>query len=527
MKRILKVAAALLMAISSYANKANFQGKVYINGVPGSGLHTIQFYIGSPLNWSSIPTVININQGLYSTTIDFPDNIFTDQISSREMIVILDNNNTIDTVTIFAPLERDPTVRAYISDSITWANIHNKPTVDTSFTNEIQLLSLNGKLLGISNGNTVDISNIQDLTIYGKTKVIDTAIHQSFTLLGNSYTTCTGATDSSYWQSFRATENGKIRQISLPVAASCSSYVVVYIYAGIGNGSQLLGFKSCPVTNVLSLQTLDLSSGVNSSSKGYVTIESGKYYTFQITPPAGCNISVGCNSSNPYTDGVTNITPNTDIPFALNMDKSSPAIFSVNGKGYVGIGTDSATSELEVKGRIKDKTGFVMPVGSIMAYGGTTIPEGWLLCDGQAVSRTTYSDLYKEIGNAWGYGNNSTTFNLPDLRGQFIRGVDNSPVVGSANVDPDRSSRVASNTGGNSGNAIGSMQVDAIKQHTHQIQTQGNAYGRNGIVPPWGFYSSSGDVINTSAATINTLSSSSLANETRPKNVYVYYIIKY
>lgn len=54
--------------------------------------------------------------------------------------------------------------------------------------------------------------------------------------------------------------------------------------------------------------------------------------------------------------------------------------------------------------------------GIITAYGGTTAPTGWLLCDGSAVSRETYSDLFKAIGTTYGTGDGSTTFNLPDLR---------------------------------------------------------------------------------------------------------------
>lgn len=53
------------------------------------------------------------------------------------------------------------------------------------------------------------------------------------------------------------------------------------------------------------------------------------------------------------------------------------------------------------------------PLGAIIPYGGTTIPEGWLECDGSAVSRTTYSDLFAVIGTKFGPGDGSTTFNLP------------------------------------------------------------------------------------------------------------------
>lgn len=58
------------------------------------------------------------------------------------------------------------------------------------------------------------------------------------------------------------------------------------------------------------------------------------------------------------------------------------------------------------------------PAGLVVAYGGSTVPSGWLECDGTAVSRTTYADLFTAIGTTWGTGDGSTTFNLPDLRGR-------------------------------------------------------------------------------------------------------------
>ena len=66
-----------------------------------------------------------------------------------------------------------------------------------------------------------------------------------------------------------------------------------------------------------------------------------------------------------------------------------------------------------------------MPAGSIITFAGSSSPSGWLLCFGQAVSRTTYASLYSAIGTTYGVGDNSTTFNLPDLRGRVIAGLDN------------------------------------------------------------------------------------------------------
>lgn len=62
------------------------------------------------------------------------------------------------------------------------------------------------------------------------------------------------------------------------------------------------------------------------------------------------------------------------------------------------------------------------PAGAIMGYGGTTAPGGYLLCDGSAISRTTYGHLFTAIGTTYGVGDGSTTFNVPDLRQRFPLG---------------------------------------------------------------------------------------------------------
>ncbi len=71
-----------------------------------------------------------------------------------------------------------------------------------------------------------------------------------------------------------------------------------------------------------------------------------------------------------------------------------------------------------------DLGSLVVPAGAITAYAGTTAPSGWLLCDGAAVSRTAYADLFAAIGTTYGAGDGSTTFNLPDLRGRVVAGKD-------------------------------------------------------------------------------------------------------
>lgn len=163
----------------------------------------------------------------------------------------------------------------------------------------------------------------------------------------------------------------------------------------------------------------------------------------------------------------------------------------------------------------------LMPAGSIIAYGGFSAPAGrWLLCDGSAISRTTYANLFSAIGVAYGEGDASTTFNLPDLRGRFIRGVDNG-----AGHDPDAASRSPSNTGGNGGDNVGSYQGSGIVGHTH-----------SGSVPiPVDISvgsSGTGKLVQGQATTFFTPSfgfttNATGGNETRPVNVYANYLIKY
>lgn len=82
---------------------------------------------------------------------------------------------------------------------------------------------------------------------------------------------------------------------------------------------------------------------------------------------------------------------------------------------------EDAITELHAQGVA---TGDTLPIGSILPFAGSTIPENWLECKGQAVSRTDYAELFSAIGTIWGTGDGSTTFNLPDLQGRVTVGKD-------------------------------------------------------------------------------------------------------
>ena len=158
----------------------------------------------------------------------------------------------------------------------------------------------------------------------------------------------------------------------------------------------------------------------------------------------------------------------------------------------------------------------LVPAGTILDFGGTTAPPGFLLCDGSAVSRITYARLHAVIGTAYGAGDTTSTFNLPDLRGLFTRGRD-----AGAGRDPDASSRTASAAGGNSGDAVGSLQGDQFASHTHDLNPGPGGYNR-GTDRQFDLFNSGANLFGYIYVT-----QPSGGSETRPKNVYVSKIIKY
>ncbi|MCG3205429.1 MAG: hypothetical protein KCHDKBKB_02150 [Elusimicrobia bacterium] len=173
----------------------------------------------------------------------------------------------------------------------------------------------------------------------------------------------------------------------------------------------------------------------------------------------------------------------------------------------------------------------LVPKGVIVAYGGTTPPTGWFLCNGQAVSRTTYGALFSVIGTAFGNGNGSTTFNLPDFRGRFLRGVDQS-----AGRDPDTAGRSAMNPGGATGDNIGSIQNDQFGSHNHSVTDPGHAHQIWGDITttllgggrfPTAGQNSLENMVESESATTSITVNSAGGSESRPKNAFVNYIIKY
>lgn len=112
------------------------------------------------------------------------------------------------------------------------------------------------------------------------------------------------------------------------------------------------------------------------------------------------------------------------------------------------------------------KAADTLPIGSVIAFGGTEVPTNWLICDGREVSRETYKDLFSKIGTHYGEGDEETTFNLPNLAGKVAVGYDKD----------DEDFNVLGETGGEKEHTL---TIEEMPEHNHNL----NGYygGGNGF----------------------------------------------
>jgi len=143
------------------------------------------------------------------------------------------------------------------------------------------------------------------------------------------------------------------------------------------------------------------------------------------------------------------------------------------------------------------KTGIV---GQVSFFAQNTAPTGWLKANGATVSRTTYADLFAAIGTTFGTGDGSTTFGLPDLRGEFPRGWDDGRGV-------------------DSGRSFGSAQADEFKSHEHRLIERDGSGG-----------AFDADVAGTASSFTSLRDDAMLpegGSETRPRNIALLACIKF
>jgi len=180
-----------------------------------------------------------------------------------------------------------------------------------------------------------------------------------------------------------------------------------------------------------------------------------------------------------------------------------------------------------------------VPTSAVFCVAVATVPTGYLECNGNAVSRTTYAALFAIIGTNYGTGNGSSTFNLPDLRGEFVRGFDNGKGTDSGrSIASSQSAQNASHN--HSISASGTTSTQSLTGTASKISetfTTGSTSGvlgrgsnQTGSFTPSGVDSSPTGTLTIDASHNHTVSvsgtSGSQGSEARPRNIAMMYIIK-
>lgn len=230
------------------------------------------------------------------------------------------------------------------------------------------------------------------------------------------------------------------------------------------------------------------------------------------------------------TKGITFASGDAVTPSKLHQLVDSATIANIVTADIAdGAVTTAKIADAQITQAKLAPTVILVPTGAVVPFAMNAAPTGWLAADGSAVARSGvsgYPALFAAIGTTYGAGDGSTTFNLPDLRGYFVRGA-------------------GTNSDGKAAGTFGAKQADAVIAHTHSGTTGNDSpdhtHSANGIGGSWGGGDGFGgpaqtlqSVGNTSGASTRhqhafTTSSQSPAGatETRPANIALLYCIKF
>jgi microcystin-dependent protein len=237
-----------------------------------------------------------------------------------------------------------------------------------------------------------------------------------------------------------------------------------------------------------------------------------------LTGTLSANVAVSIPSGIPGMWLIDNQT--TGSAFTVTVNTTAGGSIGVTPlRGYLSyIFSDGTNVRYADSGPIQEAITAIqtIPPGAMMQFAGLVAPSGWLLCDGTAVSRTTYAALFTAIGTLWGAGNGTTTFNIPNFVDVFPRGAGSSP-VGTYEADAFGShTHVAAVT-------------DPGHNHTTALLASANSIG-NGVsvtgVTGSAYGTTNGALTTTNTTGISVTNAASGGTETRPKNRRVLFIVK-
>lgn len=218
---------------------------------------------------------------------------------------------------------------------------------------------------------------------------------------------------------------------------------------------------------------------------------------------------------NTVADGDTAATATTLVDadrVVVNDDGTMVQVAMSDVQTYVNSGLSVQTSQIDdaaiTTAKIADNSitaaklasGAAFAAGMLMPFAGASAPSGWLLVNGQAVSRTTYADLFSAIGTTYGSGDGSSTFNLPDLRGRTIAGQDD---MGGSSAN-----RLTNQSGGLNGDTLGATGGAEIHTLTTAEMPSHNHTGNVDLRTNWEAGTSSLSPIGTGDARFDGSASS-------------------
>jgi microcystin-dependent protein len=203
-------------------------------------------------------------------------------------------------------------------------------------------------------------------------------------------------------------------------------------------------------------------------------------FSVVVKTAAGSGVTVGNGFTQQLYCDATNVVA-AGAPFnnATNTLSANLIATTINVSG-----NSTLTGDVAVGGSLTQGGGLVMPTGAMLEYAGSAAPTGWLLCNGAAISRTVYATLFAVLGTAYGAGDGSTTFNLPDRRGKFGVGVDGTYTRGSTGGSTTTSSAGShSHTGATGSTTLTEAQIPS---HTHTGTTSSVGDHQHGYFAPTG-----------------------------------------
>jgi len=332
------------------------------------------------------------------------------------------------------------------------------------------------------------------------------------------------------------TSAGSKKWVSCSMVANAQYQLAVeglVLTGGIAtSGGQIWYSNNYGVTWISGGVTQNPFTGVTSSSNGqfsYAVTSAGGIFVNALGSPS----TVPSVSQSQTVNGPLSVTGSSALSNTLSVAGASTlnSTLTVAGASTMSgtltvAGASTLNSTLTVAGAstfnggvtLNPPTLNILPAGMIMAWVSATAPTGWLICNGDPISRTTYSDLYTVIGTTFGPGNGSTTFNLPDYRGAFLRGAGTNQVAGYTDY---------------SGN-LNTAQKHATQEHKHPFTSNAKyLFPESGVEAnkvASGSGGNEGVTFTVSGTTDNPNTDTTIlttAKETRPFNYGVNWVIKY